>query len=87
MVADLNVEEVCAYFSRGRRLLVTAELTDRLEARRYTFDLLGPRGRLWGWHGHREPAGFHHRYDPQTFRAVASQPATFEAVAELVHRD
>ena len=33
-----------------------------------------------------EPAGFHHRHDPPGFVAVASEPATFEAVAELVHR-
>lgn len=86
VLAEVKVGGVSAYFPGDKRLVVTADPTGRLEARRYTFDLIGPGGRLWGWHGHREPAGFHHRHDPPTFVATASQPATFEAVAELVHR-
>jgi hypothetical protein len=86
LLAELKVQGASAHFRQGNRLVVSADLTGHLEARRYTFDLIGPEGRLWGWHGHTEPAGFHHRHDPPGFLAVASEPATFEAVAELVHR-
>jgi len=83
----IDIGEAVAYFFDGRRLVFDLELDRHLAVRDYTFDLIGPEGRrLWGWHGHPEPVGFHHRHDLPDFIARSAAPATFLRVAELVTR-
>ena len=69
----------------GRSLHIAVQLDAWLQARRYTFDLVANGQRLWGWHGHQEPVGFHHRHLPPTFTASLAEPATFEEIEELLH--
>jgi hypothetical protein len=84
-VRELRVLAV-VHFAAGRRLNVTVRLGADLQPLRYTFDLMGPEGRLWGRHGHREKAGFHHRHDPPGFAPVtAASPATFLDIEALLH--
>jgi len=69
----------------GRSLHIVVQLDAWLQARRYTFDLVASGQRLWGWHGHQEPAGFHHRHLPPALTASLAEPATFEKIEELLH--
>ena len=85
--AEVLAPGVVVHFSAGSRLVVKVFLDARLTPRRYVFDLFGADGRRqWGWHGHREPVGFHHRHDPPDFVARPAEPATFESVAALLHQ-
>jgi hypothetical protein len=69
-----------------RVLHVRVELDGSLRTRAYRFDLVVAGERRWGWHGHPEPVGFHHRHLPSGFTASPSGPATFEEIEELLHR-
>lgn len=73
-------------FADGRSLHIAVLLDAWLQTRRYTFDLVLNGEREWGWHGHQERAGFHHRHMPPNFEALSAEPATFEKVEELLHR-
>jgi hypothetical protein len=84
LVARVRVDAK-ATFSDGRVLHVRVELDGHLEARAYRFDLVSGSERRWGWHGHPEPVGFHHRHLPPDFTASPSPAATFEEIEELVH--
>jgi hypothetical protein len=84
-VREVRVVAV-VHFADGSRLDVTVRLGPNLEPSRYTFDLIGPRGRMWGRHGHQERAGFHHRHDPPGFDATPSEaPTTFLEIETLLH--
>lgn len=85
-VSELQVEAV-AHLPEGLRLDVSLRLDRQLQPRWYTFDLVGPQGRLWGRHGHPERAGFHHDHDPPNFEPKASgAPATLLDIEALLHR-
>lgn len=74
------------HFGNGRRLHVTVRLGPHLEILRYTFDFVGPSGRILGRHGHQEQAGFHHRHDPPGFVATPSEArTTFLDIETLLH--
>lgn len=86
-VIEIVVGRAVARFADGQSLAVRVRLDQALVVRKYIFDFfdIGNR-RLWGWHGHSEPAGFHHRHDPPDFRARPAKSATFETVAALARR-
>ena len=84
IVARIRVDAI-ARFADGRVLHARVELDGGLVARAYRFDLVSGGERQWGWHGHPEPVGFHHRHLPPDFAAFPSDPATFEQIEALLH--
>lgn len=83
-IRELRVDAV-VHFPDGRRLDMSVRLDERLEPNWYTFDLVGPSGRLWGRHGHPERSGFHHRHDPPHFAPEASEPVTLLTIEAELH--
>ncbi|MHB1911746.1 MAG: hypothetical protein ACYCTI_06780 [Acidimicrobiales bacterium] len=82
----LAIPEAAAQLHGGGQLTMRVYLGPRLLPSRYAFNFFNSDGvRQWGWHGHPEPTGFHHRHDPPDYIARPADPANFEAVAELVH--
>ncbi|MGO9658866.1 MAG: hypothetical protein ACLP7F_10990 [Acidimicrobiales bacterium] len=72
-------------FADGRSLHIVVQFDGQLQARRYAFDVITNGKREWGWHGHQEPAAFHHRHLPPAFKASSADPATFEKIEQLFH--
>jgi hypothetical protein len=73
------------WFDNGNRLELDVRLDDRLNAQRYTFDLIKSGTWLWGYHGHPEPHGFHHKHLPSGFSAEPDGETTFETIERLLH--
>lgn len=84
-VSELRVDAV-VHLPDGSRLDVSVRLDRHLNPLWYTFDLIGPAGRLWGRHGHPERTGFNHRHEPPDFRPQPAEvPVTLLGIETLLH--